>query len=93
MGKGAGDGRPPLTGTRPARRERGDRGRSGQLGRRHPVAVGCAVELSSLRGQLDDAVQGITHVVRGLDLFHATPSTACCRNCSACRSRSTTTTG
>ena len=28
---------------------------------------------------LDDALQGVTHVVRGLDLFRATPCTGCCR--------------
>jgi glutamyl-Q tRNA(Asp) synthetase len=35
------------------------------------MALGCAVELH-LSVVLDDAIQGVTHVVRGMDLFHAT---------------------
>jgi glutamyl-Q tRNA(Asp) synthetase len=37
---------------------------------------------------VDDAIQGITHVVRGRDLFMPPPCSACCRSCSAFRRRS-----
>ena len=42
---------------------------------------------------LDDARQGVTHVVRGQDLFWATAFTACCRRCSTFPYRNTITTG
>ena len=42
---------------------------------------------------IDDALQGVTDVVRGQDLFWSTASIACCSNCWNCRSRSTGTTG
>ena len=42
---------------------------------------------------VDDALQGVTHVVRGQDLFRRPACTACCRRCSACRRRSTIITG
>ena len=33
---------------------------------------------------VDDAAQGVSDVVRGQDLFHATSVHRCCRRCSAC---------
>ena len=36
---------------------------------------------------LDDALQGVTHVVRGQDLFWSTACIACCSRCSICRRR------
>ena len=41
---------------------------------------------------VDDAAQGVTDVVRGARPVRARPmSTGCCRRCSACRRRATTT--
>ena len=37
---------------------------------------------------VDDARQGVTHVTRGRDLFRRPVSTACCRCCWGCPSRS-----
>ena len=36
---------------------------------------------------VDDALQGVTHVVRGQDLFRRPASIGCCRRCSGCRRR------
>ena len=42
---------------------------------------------------VDDAAQGITDVVRGATCSTPQASIACCKRCSACRSRATITTG
>ena len=41
----------------------------------------------------DDALQGVTHVVRGWTWSRRRPSTCCCSASSACRPRTITTTG
>jgi len=40
----------------------------------------------------DDALQGVTHVIRGEDCAKRRTCTCCCRNCWGCRSPCTTTT-
>ena len=42
---------------------------------------------------VDDALQGVTHVVRGRDLYDASRFMCCCRSCSACPRSSITITG
>ena len=41
---------------------------------------------------VDDALQGVTEVVRGRTCSGRPASTGCCSSCSACRSRPTATT-